>query len=157
MGNEFRGDDGFGSLLIKNLKNHFSNDHLKKRNVILVNGSSAPENFTGQIIKENPTHILIVDALLTNKQSRSEINNTQKIKTKGKILNINEDEIFRYNSSTHSTSLSFLIKYLSTNIDFKVFILGVEVKSMNLGEYLTEETKNNLDELQNILIKVLED
>jgi hydrogenase 3 maturation protease len=143
--------------LIKNLKNHFSNDHLKKRNVILVNGSSAPENFTGQIIKENPTHILIVDALLTNKQSRSEINNTQKIKTKGKILNINEDEIFRYNSSTHSTSLSFLIKYLSTNIDFKVFILGVEVKSMNLGEYLTEETKNNLDELQNILIKVLED
>lgn len=143
--------------MIKNLKNHFSNDHLKKRNVILVNGSSAPENFTGQIIKENPTHILIVDALLTNKQSRSEINNTQKIKTKGKILNINEDEIFRYNSSTHSTSLSFLIKYLSTNIDFKVFILGVEVKSMNLGEYLTEETKNNLDELQNILIKVLED
>lgn len=155
IGNELVGDDGFGSLLIDNLKERFFNSYLKKHNIVLINGGSAPENFTGEIIKENPSHILIVDAFLINEQSG--INKAQKIKNKvsGSILNINEDEISKYNFSTHSISLNFLIKYLRNNIDLKVFILGAEAKSMNLGDNLTEDVENSLNELQNILIRTL--
>ncbi|MDR2829912.1 MAG: hydrogenase 3 maturation endopeptidase HyCI [Methanobrevibacter sp.] len=158
IGNELVGDDGFGSLLIDNLKKEFSNSYLKKHSVILINSGSVPENFTGEIIKENPSHILIVDAFIRNEQSRiAEINNAQKIKNKvsGSILNIDENEMSKYNFSTHSMSLSFLIKYLRDNIDFKVFILGSEAKSMNLGDNLTENIGNSLNQLQNILIKTL--
>jgi hydrogenase 3 maturation protease len=119
----------------------------------LINGSFAPENFIGLIIKENPSHILIVDAVLLNEQSK--INKDTNNKPSGKILNINRDEISNYNSSTHSMSLSFLIKYLNNNITFKTFILGVEIESMELGDNLTDNIENSLNKLQNILIKTL--
>ncbi|MDR3291775.1 MAG: hydrogenase 3 maturation endopeptidase HyCI [Methanobrevibacter sp.] len=154
MGNELRGDDGFGCLLIDNLKKHFTNSYLKKKNIVLINGSFAPENFIGLIIKENPSHILIVDAVLLNEQSKIKKNINNKLS--GTILNINKDEISKYNSSTHSMSLSFLIKYLSNNITFKTFILGVEVEFMELGTDLTDNVENSLNKLQSIIIKTLD-
>ncbi|GAA5819818.1 MAG: conserved hypothetical protein partial [Methanobrevibacter sp. CfCl-M3] len=117
--------------------------------MILINGSSVPENFTGLIIQEHPSHILIVDAVLLN-------DNKTKNEFSGKILNLDEDEIAKYGFSTHSISLNFLIEYLRTHIDFKVFILGVEVESMNFGMELTENMENSLFELQNNLIEILE-
>jgi hydrogenase 3 maturation protease len=120
----------------------------------LINGSFAPENFIGLIIKENPSHILIVDAVLLNEQSKIKKNINNKLS--GTILNINKDEISKYNSSTHSMSLSFLIKYLSNNITFKTFILGVEVEFMELGTDLTDNVENSLNKLQSIIIKTLD-
>lgn len=120
----------------------------------MINGSFAPENFIGLIIKENPSHILIVDAVLLNEQSKIKKNINNKLS--GTILNINKDEISKYNSSTHSMSLSFLIKYLSNNITFKTFILGVEVEFMELGTDLTDNVENSLNKLQSIIIKTLD-
>jgi Ni,Fe-hydrogenase maturation factor len=52
-------------------------------------------------------------------------------------------------------SLSFLIKYLSNNITFKTFILGIEIEFMELGTDLTDNVENSLNKLQSILIKTL--
>jgi hydrogenase 3 maturation protease len=139
IGNELRGDDGLGSLLIDNLNANITEDYLKKKDIILINGGSAPENFTGLIIKENPSHILIIDAILTDKEP-------------GTILSIDSNEIAKYNFSTHSMSLNFLIKYLYNEIDFEVFILGVVVESMNLGDDLSKSAKDSLKKIQNNLI-----
>jgi hydrogenase 3 maturation protease len=116
-----------------------TNEYLKKKNIILINAGSVPENFTGLIIKENPSHILIIDAVLTDQEP-------------GTMLNIDNNEIAKYNFSTHSMSLNFLIKYLRSEIDFEVFIIGFAVESMNLGDNLSNLAKDSLKKLQSNLI-----
>ena len=55
IGNTLRADDGFGPALIDRLK--------EKMKAVCINAGSAPENFTGKIVKEKPNTIIIVDAL----------------------------------------------------------------------------------------------
>jgi hydrogenase 3 maturation protease len=139
IGQELKGDDGFGSLLIDKLSINMTKQYLKKKNILLINGGSVPENFTGTIIRENPSHILIIDAVLTDEEP-------------GTLLSIDSNEIAKYNFSTHSMSLNFLIKYLYSEIDFKVFIIGFVAETMNLGDGLSKSAKNRLKKLQHDLM-----
>ena len=57
VGNELRRDDFVGMKIVKALK-----DFVPER-VMLVESETVPESFMDTIIKFNPTHILIIDAL----------------------------------------------------------------------------------------------
>jgi len=142
IGNELRGDDALGSFIIKELeKEEIINKN--NGNIILIDGGSAPENFTGSIKNENPSHIIIIDAALMG----SEV---------GTIKSIKKDEIANVNVSTHSMSISFLIKYLENDIDFKFLFIGIEPLAMNLGENLSEVVLKSVNSLKNTLILSLE-
>ena len=57
IGNEMRGDDGLGSVLAQELSK------LKGKNITIFDGKTVPENFTGAIKRETPSHIIILDAV----------------------------------------------------------------------------------------------
>ncbi len=65
IGNELRGDDFIGSLLAR----RFSKLFKESNNIMVFDGGTVPENYTGAIKKENPTEIILIDAADMGKEA----------------------------------------------------------------------------------------
>ena len=137
IGNELRTDDALGPKIIEKLK-----QKIQKPNINLINAGTVPENFTGKIKKDNPTHIIIIDAVLMNKQP-------------GHIQIIKKEEIKNTNTSTHSLSLNYLIKYLEQEKTYKILFIGIQPKNLELGIQLSPEIEKATQKIEKILIKNL--
>ena len=111
IGNELKYDDGVGPFIISKLNNEDLNE-----NVLLINAQTVPENFTGKIRKENPSHIIIIDACLMGLNP-------------GDYKIVNSDEFTNIGISTHSMSLSYFVKFLNQD---NVIFLGIEPQSLEL-------------------------
>ncbi|WP_295620921.1 hydrogenase maturation peptidase HycI [uncultured Methanobrevibacter sp.] len=104
----------------------------------LINGGSVPENFTGLIKKCDPSHIILIDASLMNKEA-------------GEINIVNKDNIVDISISTHSMSLAYLIKYLQLEKEYNILFIGIEPEIMELSFELSPKIKDSSD----MLIKLL--
>ena len=140
IGNELRGDDGLGPLFAKKLSQN-TND---SSNVVVIDGGTVPENFTGSLRNEKPTHVILIDAVEMNGNP-------------GDIEFIEKERISQFNVSTHAMPISFLIKYLETTSSFKIILIGIQPKKMVLGEEVTLEVENSLNDLVNIFKKSFKD
>ncbi len=136
IGNRLKTDDGAGSKIIDKLKD------LQSNSLIFIDGETVPENFTGKIRKENPSHLIIIDACIMKEEP-------------GTVKVVNQENFVNIGISTHSMSLSFFVKYLQTDLDFKVLFIGIEPESMDYSEDLSEAVKNSLDELTDIIRGIL--
>ena len=137
-------DEGINSYILKlNVDvNESLNERLNK--TFLVNGGSVPENFTGLIKKCNPSHIILIDASLMNKEA-------------GEINIVNKDNIVDISISTHSMSLSYLIKYLQLEKEYNILFIGIEPEIMDLSFELSSKIKDSSDMLVKLLFdKILE-
>ncbi len=121
VGNELKSDDGVGPFVI----NKLIEENIENENLIFINAETVPENFTGKIRKEQPTHVIIVDACLMGCQP-------------GDIKIVDKDDFVNIGISTHSMSLSYFVKYLERDNDFKVIFVGIEPETMDWGEEPTE-------------------
>lgn len=129
VGNELKSDDGIGPFIIKKLQ--FENIENKK--LILIDGQTVPENFTGKIRKEKPTHLIIIDACLMNSNP-------------GDMQIVDRYDFASIGISTHSMSLSFFVKYLEKDTEFKITFVGIEPESMDWGEKPTPKVEKAADE-----------
>lgn len=136
IGNDIRGDDGIGPYIVENIK------HLESSNVSILNVTTAPENFTGKIRKIDPTHIIIVDAVIMNEGP-------------GKIKIVKKEEVAGVSISTHSMSLSYLVNYLELEKPYNILFIGIEPESMELGQGLSPLVKSSSDEIINIFSEIL--
>lgn len=134
VGNDLKCDDGVGPFIIKRLKE----EDIEDENLIFINAETVPENFTGKLRKENPTHIIIVDACLMNGNP-------------GDMQIVDKDDFSNIGISTHSMSLSYFVKYLEKDNDFKIIFVGIEPESLDYGENLTENVEKTAFEFINIL------
>lgn len=158
IGNDIRGDDGLGPYIIENLRDLFEsnesntlnekldtdanlNENINNLNIHFINAGSVPENFTGEIRKINPSHIIMIDAVLMNESY-------------GKIKFINKDEIVNVSVSTHSMSLTYLIKYLEQDNEYEILFIGVQPEVMDLSFELSPIIKENADKLVNIIFSL---
>ena len=121
VGNELKSDDGVGPFIIKNLMA----ENIESDRLLLIDAETVPENFTGKIRKENPSHIIIVDACLMGCQP-------------GDIKIVDKDDFTNIGISTHSMSLSYFVKYLEKDTDFKIIFVGIEPETMDWGANPTE-------------------
>ena len=113
-------------------------------NTFFINGGSVPENFTGLIKKINPSHIILIDASLMNKEA-------------GEINIVNKDNIVDISISTHSMSLSYLIKYLQLEKEYNILFIGIEPEIMDLSFELSSKIQDSSDMLVKLLFdKILE-
>lgn len=117
VGNELKSDDGVGPFIIKKLKD----ENIENKNLLFIDAETVPENFTGKIRKENPTHLIIVDACLMDSQP-------------GEMQIVNKYEFASIGISTHSMSLSFFVRYLEKDTDFRIIFVGIEPETMDWGE-----------------------
>ena len=129
VGNKLKSDDGVGPFIINKLKD----ENIENENFLFIDAETVPENFTGKIRKENPTHLIIVDACLMDAQP-------------GDMQIVNEYEFANIGISTHSMSLSLFVKYLEKDTDFKIIFVGIEPETMDWGVRPTPIVEKTADE-----------
>jgi len=132
IGNTLKSDDGVGHFIIKELNDINSN------NLVLVDAATAPENFTGFIKSEKPSHIIIIDATLMDEKH-------------GHIGIFNKEDFGNVNMSTHSMNLSVLIRYLEQNNLFKILFIGIQPESLDFSLELSDIVKKSSYELIDML------
>lgn len=138
IGNEIKGDDALGSIIAKKASSLFH----KNENIVVFDGGTVPENYTGLIRKENPTHIILVDAVDMKKNP-------------GYIRVVEKEEIANYNISTHAMPISFLIKYMETTVNAQIILVGVQPKSMGLVEDISKEVEESIEVVVDSFLKLI--
>ncbi len=139
VGNELKCDDGVGPYIINKLKQDNIED---KKKLLLIDAKTVPENFTGKIRKEKPTHLIIVDACLMDEEP-----GTMKI--------VNKYDFASIGISTHSMSLSFFVRYLEKDNEFGIIFVGIEPESMDYADNPTPIVEEAADEFVNILKEII--
>jgi len=136
IGNILRADDGIGPALIEKLEGRVK--------AVLINAGTAPENYTGKIVKLKPQMILIIDAVdLGLKPGEYEI--------------LEKSDIIKSGFTTHDMSPQMFIGYLEAETCARIYMLGVQPKDVSFGQQMSSELKNTLDELSGLLINTLKD
>ena len=135
VGNELKCDDGIGPYIIKELKKENIEDDDR---IMFIDAQTVPENFTGKIRKENPSHMIIVDACLMDGEA-------------GDMKIVDKDDFANIGISTHSMSLSFFVRYLEQDTDFKIIFVGIEPESMDYADEPTPKVEKAACEFVNIL------
>ncbi len=115
IGNRLRSDDGAGSFIAHNF------DH---RDWLVLDGKSAPENFTSIIKKIKPELLVMVDAVWMKIEA-------------GSFRIIPFNTITALQLSTHSLPINLLIEYLSPYCQ-KIILIGIQPHNTQIGEYLSE-------------------
>ncbi len=134
IGNILRGDDGLGPILLERLKGRV--------NAVCINAENAPEKYLGKIIKENPDTLLIIDAVHLNLGP-------------GEYEIISSSNLRNTGFTTHDISLTMLIEYLKTEINSKIYILGVQPHRLRLGDEISESIDNTISIIANMIIEAL--
>ena len=136
VGNELKCDDGVGPYIIKKLKEEGieNGDRL-----LFIDAQTVPENFTGKIRKENPSHLIIVDACLMASEP-------------GDMKIVDKNDFADIGISTHSMSLSFFVKFLEQgNDNLRITFVGIEPESMDYADRPTGKVEKAAIEFINIL------
>jgi len=139
IGNEIKGDDAIGPNTAWKLGELFK----KNDDVFVFDGGTVPENYTGLIRKENPTHIILVDAVEIKKEP-------------GYIKVVQKEDISNYNLSTHAMPVSFLIMFMEATIDADIILIGIQPKKMDPGDGISKEVEKSIGIVVNTLFKLID-
>ena len=130
IGNEINGDDAAGVFIAK----RFSANGWKS-----INCETVPENFIGVIKRDKPEILVLVDA-------------TEMGLEPGDIRLIQKSRLNSEVDSTHSLSLHFLVSELE-KYSGKIIFIGIQPKSMSIGDEMSSEVVSSTEKLMEILKK----
>lgn len=134
VGSELRGDDAAGLLVAEALKGH--------PDLSVLFGGTAPENFTGEIKKLQPTHLIIVDSAEMKKEP-------------GFVKLIETKEVGGYSFSTHSLPMNVMTDYLLKHFPCEIIIIGIQPQSLGFGEKPSEAVKTAVREVAGAILSSL--
>ncbi len=134
MGHLLRGDDGVGPLLIERVR-----DRLK---ALCLDVGTAPERYSGTLIREQPDTILLVDAVCLDLAP-------------GEISLLRKQELINTGFSTHTLSPHLFIDYLEEHIKAQVYLLGIQPQQLDFGEELSEPVKQAMESVAQTLEELL--
>jgi len=142
IGSELRGDDAAGILVARQLDAYCGKAN-NDRELCIFYGSTAPENFTGEIKKFNPTHLLIIDSADSYKEP-------------GTVSIIAPEEIGGDTFSTHRLPARIIIHYLRNFLSSEVIIVGIQPKSLEFGALPSEEVQKSADFISDAIKEILQ-
>ncbi len=130
-----RGDDGFVPALINKIKGKIKS--------VCFNVGSAPENYLGKIITENPGSLLIVDAAHLGLAP-------------GAYRVMGPADLQSSGLSTHDFAPNLFLHYLQTQLPgTRIYFLGVQPRNIRLGEKLSAPLKKTLTRFSQEIINEL--
>ena len=107
-----------------------------------MDAGSSPENYIGKIIKLNPDVVLFVDSVSMDAEP-------------GTVKLITVDRIPQYGFSTHNMSPKLMIENISSQIKVNIFMLGIQPKSLEFTEVISQELCDKLVLLEDIFTEIL--
>jgi hydrogenase 3 maturation protease len=137
IGNPFRRDDFVGVKTVRHLQKKVS------EHVFLIEAETIPESFMQQITDFKPTHILLVDAAIINREAgASQLVDTKQLLRKTSI-------------STHTLPLRIFCDYLTETTGAKIALLVIQPRDTSFGEGLTPKLKQAAKSVATTLQKLL--
>lgn len=141
IGSELRADDAAGELTAIALKKTLKNKKFLPK-VKFFFGKTAPENFTGEIKKFKPSHIIILDAAdLNKKPGTSEL--------------VSYSKIGGTSFSTHRMPAKIMADYLINSLSCKVIVIGIQPKSLEFGKPVSRPVQSAINKLAPIIQKAI--
>jgi hydrogenase 3 maturation protease len=136
IGSDLRADDAAGVEVVRSLRRH-----LTSPNVLLIDGGVAPENFTAQIKKFRPSHVIMIDATdLGLKPGTASIVD---------LNTITGPSIF-----SHRLPLSIFADYLRAH-DTKIIFIGIQPANARIGAAMSNQVKRSVDATSAAILKFL--
>lgn len=129
IGNREGGDDSIGPYIADRLKKQ------KHADFVILDCGTVPENYTSDVKRYKPRHLLIIDAVEMGMNP-------------GEMRIIPGEKIGKMHISTHGIPISVLISYLESYVENILFI-GIQPKTMS-GE-LTMLVKKSGDKLVELI------
>ncbi len=135
IGNPLRGDDGFGPKLIEALKGGVK--------AVIFDCGTAPENYIIPILNSNPGTVILLDAA----DFRA---------SPGDIGVFSMEDISSMSFSTHNSSPRLLADLFRTgDSKINIFMVVMQPKNISFGENLSDEVRRGIEELKDVLLKIL--
>ncbi|MCL1817146.1 MAG: hydrogenase 3 maturation endopeptidase HyCI [Clostridiales bacterium] len=138
IGSPLNSDDAAAILLIEEL----SKKALDDSRVLLIAGSSAPENFTSVIADFAPALLVAVDAARLGLAP-------------GQVALLEKDELDGIGFSTHMLPFSIMLKYLQQRGLSNVELLGIEPASTEFGLELSAAVVQAVREITDFFTQLL--
>jgi len=132
VGNELRGDDAFGLLVVKELKKKIKSPH-----VILWSGE-APENFIGEV-KGTVDKLIVIDTALLGKKP-------------GTLGLVKPEMISKQAISTHKLPLSLLAEILEPK---EAYFICAQPKTTEFGAKPSKEILSAVKEAEKLVLKII--
>ena len=126
-GSLIRGDDAAGMVIAERLTE-------PGENVRVYSGSTAPENFTGEIKKFKPDVLLVIDA-------------ADMALPPGEAAIIPPEKIDGVSFSTHTLPLKIMLEYLRKEIGCRPVLLGIQGASYEFGADLTPAVRITVEQV----------
>ena len=128
VGNSLRGDDSAGSIFITRCS-------IKKIKCGLIDAGMSPENFLNKILSSSFNTIIVVDSVEMNESA-------------GTVKIFSPEEISSGSISTHNSSLKIFFEYIkSQKPEIKLYLIGIQPKSLKFGERISREVDESIDML----------
>ena len=131
IGNELRGDDAAGILLVQKIQ-----DSGYQNSIIVY---SNPENYLNKIANIRCNARLWIDVINWGAEP-------------GDYKIFSTDEIGQYAISTHNFSPIVLVDYLNSLKDIPDFFLGIQPQKMGLGAKISVPVQDTVTKIANFII-----
>ena len=141
VGSDLRADDVAGIIAVEQIEK-IAAAKTPPPEVQVFIGATAPENFTGEIKKFNPTHLIIIDSADLNEEP-------------GHIEVLDPKHVGNPSFCTHSLPLEVMTDYLLKSCSFEAVIIGIQPKSLNFGDSASKEVLEAAKQLAETITKVL--
>ena len=140
IGNTLRSDDAAGILVARALAT--SRLLPDPKPVLVIDAGHAPENCTAELRRYAPDVVLLVDAVEMGEAP-------------GYIRWVEMDEIEGMSASTHSLPLSMLASFLNWELKCEVTLLGIQLKSNDIGETVNLDVLRAVNEIVGTLTEAI--
>ena len=127
IGNRYRSDDGVGPYIARQINKY-------KKDFTILNAEDQPENIIDEATQLKPGKIVIIDAADFGGMP-------------GEIRLIEKNNIPDTSLSTHSLSPNILAAIIEADTGADVFFLGIQPKSIQLTEGLSEPVKKSAERI----------
>jgi hydrogenase 3 maturation protease len=140
VGSPLKSDDAAGILISQKIADCFPEEKYPLLKVYI--GESAPENFTGEIKKFMPDHLLVIDAADLEEEP-------------GSVTFIDMAVIKGVSFCTHMLPLNIMLDYLKLETGTEITILGIQPQNLSYDGKITESVQAAIDEVASAIIDTL--
>lgn len=138
IGNALSGDDAAGGLVIERLSAKLNST----KNILLVDGGLAPENFTGVIRQFKPDALLFIDTALMGQEP-------------GAVGLYSMDQLAGLTFSTHTLPPAMIAEYLADACSCQVYLIGMQPLKTGFEEALSPEMQKAINEVTEGIVELV--
>lgn len=139
VGNRMRGDDAAGCAAARILRGRLKG----KDHILIMDCGGVPENFTLEMKRFRPSHILFIDAVDMGLKP-------------GEARLVDGDELIGRSLSTHKQSLKLLFAVLEDGIPgVNIKLLGIQPKTIDFGAKICYQVRTGVRAVADVITKLL--